>query len=421
LGTAGKMARRIQDKNLDSKDARRKLPPRGKPHWRGIERGLHLGYRRLREGAGPWIVRRYVGKQQYEEKAIGIADDLSDADGVKGLDYWQAVDAARGTSAEAAAKKPYTVADAVHAYLDYLTGEKKSEPHVRSRMEAHVLPVLGDTEVGDLDAETLRQWLRDLAAKPARVRSPRGQSPRHREVSDDAETIRKRRASANQCLVPLKAALNRAFDDGLVSSAEAWRKVKAFRGVNAARVRYLKVAECKRLLNACDPDFRNLIRGALETGARYGELTRLKVEDYNPDVGTVAIYINKTDAPRHVVLTADGDSFFRQLCAGRTGPMFLHADGRKWGPSHQGRRIRLACKRARIEPPINFHALRHTWASLSVMAGMPLMVVAKNLGHSDTKMVEKHYGHLAPSYVASEIRAKAPRFGKVASNVKAIR
>jgi len=39
--------------------------------------------------------------------------------------------------------------------------------------------------------------------------------------------------------------------------------------------------------------------------------------------------------------------------------------------------------------------------------GVPLLVVAKNLGHSDTK----HYGHLAPSYIADAIRAGAPRFG----------
>ena len=39
------------------------------------------------------------------------------------------------------------------------------------------------------------------------------------------------------------------------------------------------------------------------------------------------------------------------------------------------------------------------------MNGVPPIVVAKNLGHSDTRMVEKHYGHLAPSYVADAIRA----------------
>ena len=74
-----------------------------------------------------------------------------------------------------------------------------------------------------------------------------------------------------------------------------------------------------------------------------------------------------------------------------------------------------------IEPEITFHGLRHTWASNAVMAGMPLMIVAKNLGHSDTRMVEKHYGHLAPSYVVDQVRKFAPRFGTVSSNVKAIR
>jgi integrase len=39
-----------------------------------------------------------------------------------------------------------------------------------------------------------------------------------------------------------------------------------------------------------------------------------------------------------------------------------------------------------------------------------LMVAAKNLGHVDAKMVEKHYGHLAPSFIDDAIHAGAPRF-----------
>ena len=40
--------------------------------------------------------------------------------------------------------------------------------------------------------------------------------------------------------------------------------------------------------------------------------------------------------------------------------------------------------------------------------GVPLMVVAKNLGHTDARMVEKHYGHLAPRYVAdAKVRHQA--------------
>lgn len=83
--------------------------------------------------------------------------------------------------------------------------------------------------------------------------------------------------------------------------------------------------------------------------------------------------------------------------------------------------MRRACAVARIDPPIGIHQLRHTYCSLSVMAGMPLMVLAKNLGHVDTRMVERHYGHLAPSFVVDAVRKHAPRFGKVERKVKVMR
>ena len=35
-------------------------------------------------------------------------------------------------------------------------------------------------------------------------------------------------------------------------------------------------------------------------------------------------------------------------------------------------------------------------------------VIAAQLGHADTRMTEKHYAHLAPSYVAQTIRANFP-------------
>ena len=73
--------------------------------------------------------------------------------------------------------------------------------------------------------------------------------------------------------------------------------------------------------------------------------------------------------------------------------------------------MKAACAAANIVPAAGFHILRHTWASHTVMGGAPLIVVARNLGHRDTRMVEKHYGHLAPSFMPDEIRRAAPRFG----------
>jgi integrase len=87
------------------------------------------------------------------------------------------------------------------------------------------------------------------------------------------------------------------------------------------------------------------------------------------------------------------------------------------GPSHQIRPTAEACKAARIVPAAGFHILRHTNASHLVMTGVPLNVVARNLGHADTRMTEKHYAHLAPSYVAETIRKFAPDFGTAEAEV----
>ena len=110
--------------------------------------------------------------------------------------------------------------------------------------------------------------------------------------------------------------------------------------------------------------------------------------------------------------------FFRGVTAGRDGAelVFATKTGGAWTKSAQTRPMANACRNAKISPPIGFHGLRHTWASLAAMNGVPLLVVAKNLGQPDTRMVEKHYGHLAPSYVADAIRAGAPRFGTVEPN-----
>jgi len=46
--------------------------------------------------------------------------------------------------------------------------------------------------------------------------------------------------------------------------------------------------------------------------------------------------------------------------------------------------------------------------------------VAGALGHTDTRMVEQHYGHLSPSYSAEAIRKGAPRYGIKPGNVRAL-
>jgi integrase len=218
---------------------------------------------------------------------------------------------------------------------------------------------------------------------------------------------------ASASLLALRAALNRAWKGGRVTSRDAWERMEPFKGVGAARMRYLDVAEAKRLVNGCEPEFRALVQAALQTGCRYGELAYLTVEDFERDSGTLRIRTSKSGKSRHVVLTVEGSAFFAGLTAGRAKVeiMLRRSNGGAWTKSLQALPMARACKRAGITPAISFHGLRHTYASLAVMAGMPLMVLARNLGHVDTKMVESHYGHLADTYIVKEIRERAPQFG----------
>jgi integrase len=412
------MARRVRDKNLESRAARAKLKPSGKPYYKVIGSGLHVGYRKGKR-AGKWVVRSYAGASTYKVATIGTADDVAHADGATVLDFWQAQEKAWTLSKSPERPSgPYKVKDAIADYLVTLEG-RASYADTKQRLAAYVPREIDDKHVSALTASTLRTWHKNLAKLPPRVRTKNGNEQRTRKVDlGDPEEVRRRKVSANRILGLLKAALNHAFTEGKVASDTEWRRVKPFPKVNRSRAAYLDVAQCKRLINAADSDFRPLVRAALETGARYGELCRLRVEDFNRDSGTLRIQLSKTGDSRHIVLTEEGQAFFAELVAGRGGsdPMFR----RKWTPSQQARPMRAACVRAKIDPPIGFHGLRHTWASLAVMNGTPLPVVARNLGHTDTRMVETHYGHLAQSYVTDAIRAGAPRFGFKKSNVESL-
>jgi integrase len=125
----------------------------------------------------------------------------------------------------------------------------------------------------------------------------------------------------------------------------------------------------QRLINAAEPDFRLLLQAALQTGARYGELARLTVADFNSDVGTVSITLSKSGKSRHVVLTDEGMQFFRGSApAGRATKSWLRKANRSaWEFAHQTRPMEETVTRARIAPSISFHGLRHTWASHVVM------------------------------------------------------
>jgi integrase len=409
------MPRKVRDKALDSREARSKLPARGKPYWRSIGKGLHLGYRRLRNIAGTWSTRLYHpqedGKYKYSVELLGTADDFVEADGVSVLDFWQAQELAqkrfRSTGKSVG---PYSVSAALDDYLANLEADGRTPIALaenRRAIDKLIRPKLGHIIAAVLKAKDIQLWLNNLATTPS---SKRGDKPN----DDDAK--RARRASANRVLNLLKAALNSAHERGDIVDDKAWAAIKAFGGVHKARTDFLSIEEATRLTNAAEPEFRPILKAALLTGARYGGLAQLRVRDFDRKAGTVAVQSRKGSGELHVyhaVLTNEGVRFFESVCAGRSRDdlIFTHADGSPWIKSQQVYPMSKACKAARIKPAVGFHQLRHSYASLAIMAGMPEMVVAQNLGHSDTKMIMRHYGHLTASYKKKVIQELMPTFG----------
>jgi|SRR5271154_3155512 hypothetical protein len=88
------MARSIRSATLETRSARLRLPVARKPVFVKLGPQLGLGYRR-NQTVGTWVLRVADGKGGNWLRAIGAADDFTDADGEDVLDFWQAQDKAR--------------------------------------------------------------------------------------------------------------------------------------------------------------------------------------------------------------------------------------------------------------------------------------------------------------------------------------
>jgi integrase len=418
------MARTVSNKDLYTRTARLGLKSGDRENgkkiwWVSLSPGCALGYRKGPKG-GVWLAKLVRGDFR-RETTLGPADDVFDPDGVLAIDYTDAQARARKWFREitqpTSPASAYTVDNASADYLTWFRDNgRKSIKETETTINAFILPRLGDQVVMQLTPARLRRWHGEIAAAAPRLRTRNGRAQRIRDTADDPEAPRRRRASANRILTVLKALLNHAWREALgdkgqrlVSSDEGWRSVTPFPEADVARVRYLDRDECRRLVNASPEPLRSLVRAALFTGARYGELTRMQVADFHRDSGTLLVRTSKAGEVRHIELTAEGLEFFRGATIGRVGDELLfHRDGVAWGKSHQQRPLSEACRAAKVLPAASFYTLRHTYASLMVMDDVPRMVVAKNLGHADTRMVDKHYGHLATNYIREAIRSAKP-------------
>lgn len=438
------MAGRPKKSGLESRTARLNLATRKAPYWLAIGEGQQVGYRKgIKDGY--WLARQTDMKsRQKVQESLGTADDKSDADGKQVLTYFQAVDAARDwfrrikEAAEAKvavrpSKNSITVSQAIEMYIDYLKTDGKSAKSSEQAAFTYIyrapiaLKRLVDLTVDDIKAfrdgianssrrtrlKPKRIPKRKRKTKPKTVEKPKGKWVLAAETMDPEtlkdELERQRRSTANRVFGILRGALNYQVEKDPSIDYRAWRGVKQFKNADGIRTGYLTIEQQRLLLGACPAGLRELVAGALYTGARYGELRVLRVHQVFLKARNLQIQNSKTYKPRLIPLTEEAHDFFAKQVEGRRPNdfVFLRSDGMQWGKSHTFRPLRAACDAARV-PPICFHELRHSYASILIMAGAELIAVAKILGHANTRMVEKHYGHLRETWLHGQVNKFLP-------------
>lgn len=175
--------------------------------------------------------------------------------------------------------------------------------------------------------------------------------------------------------------------------------------------------EIARMLATATGNLRLILQLALGTGLRRGELLALRWEDITPDEVTVhsslatptlieadgsrrresVVWDTKTKSSRRNVpipstLRAEIRRHQREQAEhylrhglGRPEYLFTTATGQLYDSSNFTSLYNRFLKRAGVTHK-KFHALRHTYASKLVMAGVPLAVVKDLMGHSDIEM-----------------------------------
>lgn len=158
-----------------------------------------------------------------------------------------------------------------------------------------------------------------------------------------------------------------------------------------------------------------IIYVALKTGARYSEILGLTWEDVLFDTEELGFdktwdYKNYTKGKfertknissiRKVQVDEDTLAILRFYqewlnkyeIETELNTLFIEKDKRFFN-STINKTLEVACNQCQIEP-ITIHKLRHTHASILLTQGIDEHVVAKRLGHSDTTMLHRVYGHL---------------------------
>ncbi|MCP4934399.1 MAG: integrase family protein [bacterium] len=146
---------------------------------------------------------------------------------------------------------------------------------------------------------------------------------------------------------------------------------------------------------------------ALYTGLRPGDLYSLTWAELNITFGRVVKIPEKTrhhPAPAKIVMDLPSDlldimrGWWGQKGKPQAGLVFPSPVNQRRMDKKAHIKMWTHIKRlGGLPPALAFYSLRHHFISALVAAGVPLLTVARLVGHKSASMIEQHYGHLCPT------------------------
>ncbi len=321
--------------------------------------------------------------------------------GPDGRQHWETIGPNKKEAETVLHQRLYEVRSGIFPILrrrSQITFEKLAKEWFESYAKAHVRP----------STLTTYRWLLDyhlLPAFGARALTTLTAKDIQAYLAEKVQQVAPK--TANHGLVPLKEILEAAVAWGRIPTNPA----KQIRKVAVPRrdARLWTTADIHRFLLAADDMWRPVFLAAVFTGLRLGELQAMAWDSQNrPNFTTnkIEVTCSYNDRTRRLgpaksersVRTVDMTPSVRQtllaLRQSATSPfVFPGEGGGPMPPSVLARAFHATIKRAGIAR-IRFHDLRHTFASLLIMAGKHPKYICSQMGHHSAAFTLDTYGHL---------------------------
>lgn len=200
----------------------------------------------------------------------------------------------------------------------------------------------------------------------------------------------------NNDRVLLSALFNSAIEDGYLHS-NPMKKVKKAKE-DKRQKEWLTEKELQLLADALRPEIKPIVLFLASTGLRKNELAHLRWSDLNLERKTLTVKNREGEGAKsrqeRTIPLAEQVIALLQNLPDKDVYVFPKLQEKTFREHGFWKTVSRAAKRASIKK-CTPHTLRHTFASHLVRRGVPLLVIAKLLGHSHTRTSEL-YSHLAP-------------------------